>query len=207
MPRAALWLDLEPLLLASGSATRRTLLEAAGIPVEVEPARIDERAIEAELQAAGAAPDAVALGLARAKASAVSRMRPGRLVLGADQTLAFEGDAFHKPADRAAAAAQLARLGGREHALHAAAALYCDDRLVFEAVSTARLRMRPLSPAMIARYLDAAGDIVTTTVGAYQLESVGVHLFDTLAGDHFTILGLPLLPLLEGLRRSGRVVS
>lgn len=192
----------EPLILASKSEVRRKLLEAAAIPVAIDPADIDERAIEAKHTSL--APDQAALLLAREKALAVSRRRAGQ-ILGADQTLALGDRRFSKPSGRTTAREQLKALAGQTHALHSAAAVAEGDRILFEAVSTARLTMRPLSDAALDGYLDAAGDRVTTSVGAYQLESLGVHLFDKIDGDHFTVLGLPLLKLLAFFREAGRL--
>lgn len=202
---ASLWLAEQPLILASRSAIRRQMLEAAGLPVEVASADVDERALEDAERRAGAGPAEVALALAIAKARAVSVTRPGRLVLGADQTLDLEGEALHKPTGLDAAAVQLRRLAGRSHALHSAAALVRDGQVMARAVDSARLTMRPLDSAMIARYLAAAGEGVLGSVGAYQLEGLGVHLFARIEGDHFTILGLPLTVLLDRLRELGAV--
>ncbi len=201
----SLWLPAEPLLLASASATRRSLLENAGIPVETMVAPIDERAIEDVRRAAGDGPADIAVALACAKAKAVSELAPGRIVVGADQTLALGDEAFHKPADRAAAAAQLSRLAGREHALHAGVAVARDGAILFATCASARMTMRGLSDGMVARYLDVADQAVATSVGAYQVERLGVHLFERIEGDHFTVLGLPLLPLLGHLRHRGWV--
>ncbi len=197
----ALWLAAHPLVLASRSTARRALLEAAGVAVELHPADLDERGLEA--QAASAEPAAIAAHLARAKASAVARSHPGRLVLGADQTLACAGKRFTKPADRGAAQAQLRALSGRGHELHSAIALVQDTTVLFEHVGVARLTMRALSDRFIDRYLDAVGDAATTSVGAYQIEGPGIQLFERLEGDYFTILGLPLLGALDFLRRRG----
>jgi septum formation protein len=165
-----LWLADKPLVLASQSASRRTLLENAAVPIEVVPAEIDERALES---ASGTDdPARVAALLAREKALAVSRIRGGRFVLGADQTLALGARRFTKPTDRAAAGEQLRALRGQTHVLHSAAALACDGAIVFEHRETARLTMRPFSDDFLDGYLDAAGDAVTASVGAYQLESV-----------------------------------
>ncbi|MBS7705837.1 Maf family protein [Chelatococcus asaccharovorans] len=201
MTSTDLWLSPEALILASTSATRCLLVSAAGIPVETMDPAVDERAVEAPLKAAGASPMDVALALARAKALAVSHRLPGRLVLGGDQTLDCEGRSFSKPADREAARRQLSALAGRTHHLHAAAALARDGRIVFETVSSAALTMRAMDAAFITRYLAAAGEAVTLSVGGYQLEGLGIHLFSTIVGDHFTILGLPLLSILPALRR------
>ena len=196
-----LWLADAPLVLASGSVVRRQLLEAAGIPVEVRPASLDEREVEAS--APRDDPSAVATLLARAKALRIAAEFPWRLVVGADQTLALGNRRFDKPADGAAARAQLQALAGRTHELHAAIAVARDDKVLFEHVAVARLSMRSLSDGFLDRYLAAAGANVTASVGAYQLEALGVPLFERIDGDHFTILGLPLLPLLAYLRAEG----
>jgi septum formation protein len=191
----------DPLVLASKSVVRRALLEAAGIPVDVDPADVDERAIEAPL--AGAQPEEVAVRLARAKALGVAGRRPRELVLGADQTLALGPRRFSKPASSAAAREQLATLSGKTHTLHSGAAVVRDGEVLFETATVARLTMRKLSDQAIDAYLAAAGNRVMQSVGAYQLEALGVHLFEQIEGDHFTILGLPLLPLLAFFRREG----
>lgn len=190
-----------PLVLASKSKVRRTLLEAAGIPVEIDPAAIDERAAEAPH--AGASPQNIALLLAREKALAVARRRPGALVLGADQTLALGNRRFSKPATIAAAREQLALLSGKTHALHSGVAMARDGAILFETVATARLTMHTLSNDALDAYLSVAGERILLSVGAYQLEGLGVHLFEKIEGDHFTILGLPLLSLLAFFRREG----
>ena len=194
----SLWLAAEPLVLASQSKVRRALLEAADIPVEARPAHLDERAIE---QRVTGGPGEVALTLAREKARTVAAMSDRSLVVGCDQTLALGERRFSKPAGRAAARAQLLALRGKTHELHSAVALCRNGALTFGHVAVARLTMREFSENFLERYLDAAGDAVTASVGAYQLERTGVHLFDQIEGDHFTILGLPLLPLLAHLRR------
>jgi septum formation protein len=192
------WRDREPLVLASQSAVRRSLLTQAGIAVETVPADVDERRLQ---QNSGLDdPGAIAALLAAAKANDVSTQRPGRFVVGADQTLALGRQMFNKPADRAGAAAHLAHLAGQTHELHSAVAVVQDGAVLWSHVSVARMTMRPLSPAQIEAYLDVAGAAVTASVGAYQLEKHGVHLFERIEGDHFTILGLPLLPLLAFLR-------
>jgi septum formation protein len=196
-----LWLADRPLVLASKSAVRYAVLREAGIPVEVAPADIDERAIEQ--QAALADPAAVAGLLAHEKARAVAAARPGRLVLGADQTLALGTLRFSKAADRTAARAQLEALRGRTHELHSAIALVRGSALLFEHCEVARLTMRAFSDAFLDAYLDAMGAAVTTSVGGYQLEKTGIQLFERVEGDHFVILGLPLLALLQYLRQAG----
>jgi septum formation protein len=193
-----LWLGKEPLILASQSRARQTLLAKAGITFETDPAEIDERGIQ--VSSSLSRPDDIASLLAQEKARAVSARRQGRYVVGADQTLAIGSRLFNKPAGRAQAAGQLRVLAGHSHELHAAVAVARDGNLLFEHVSIARMTMRPLSHAEIENYLDEAGDAVTSSVGAYQLEGLGIHLFDRIEGDHFTILGLPLLPLLAFLR-------
>ncbi|MDP4003940.1 nucleoside triphosphate pyrophosphatase [Methylobacterium sp. NEAU K] len=199
MPRSP-WTGPEPLLLASTSPTRRLLLESAALPVETASPDVDERALEAD--SLGLSPPDLALRLARAKADSVAARYPGRVVVGADQVLELDGAVFHKPADAAQARAQLTRLSGRTHALHAAVALAGPVRDAF--VETARLRMRPLDARAIAAYVDCAGtDRVRSSVGGYQLEGPGIHLFESVAGDHSTVLGLPLLPLLARLRAAG----
>jgi septum formation protein len=196
----ALWLADQPLVLASKSEGRRALLAAAGIPIEVLPADIDERAIEA--QAALTAPGDVAALLAREKARAVAAARPGRLVLGADQTLALGSARFSKPANPAAARDQLMALRGTTHALHSALALARDHTIVFQHCETAQLTMRTFSDAFLDAYVEAAGAAVMASVGAYQVERLGIQLFERIEGDHFTILGLPLLALLQYLRQA-----
>ena len=195
----ALWLADKPLLLASKSESRRALLAAAEIPIEVLPADIDERTIET--RAALAAADEVAALLAREKALAVAALRPGRLVLGADQTLALGTRRFSKPASLVAARDQLKALRGATHELHSALALAHDNALVFEHRATARLTMRTFSDAFLDAYVAAAGPAVMASVGAYQVERAGIQLFERIEGDHATILGLPLLPLLQYLRQ------
>ncbi|HET7681969.1 MAG TPA: Maf family protein [Xanthobacteraceae bacterium] len=195
----ALWVAAEPLVLASKSTARLALLAGAGIAVEVLSADIDERGIEAKASAKDAGVAAVLL--AREKARAVAAQRPGRLVLGADQTLALGARRFSKPADRAAAAAQLRDLRGKTHALHSAMTVMRDGEVLFEHADVARLTMRMFSDQFLEQYLDLAADAVTSSVGAYQLEKAGIQLFERIEGDYFTILGLPLLPLMDFLRR------
>lgn len=193
------------LVLASKSATRIELLTRAGVAFDVEGAGIDERDVEAPLRSGGADPATIASHLADAKALAVSRRRPADLVLGADQTLGLGRELFVKADDRAAAEAQIARLAGQTHQLHAALSLAVGGHVVWRHLSSASLTVRPLSPAAIGRYLDTVGDAVLGSVGCYQLEGLGIRLFDRIEGDYFTILGLPLLPLLAELRARGLI--
>ena len=194
----SIWFGKNPLILASQSRARQMLLANAGIAFEAIPADIDERAVQKD--SGLSAPGEIAKLLAREKALWVSQRRPGRYVVGADQTLALGSRLFSKPAGRAAAAEQLRLLAGNSHELHSAFAVAHDGEILFADVSIAQMTMRSLSASEIETYLDQAGDAVTTSVGAYQLEGLGVHLFERIEGDHFTILGLPLLPLLAFLR-------
>lgn len=194
----ALWRGTSPLILASQSSARKMLLANAGLEFEAVTADIDERGIQAGSRLSN--PREIALLLAREKAKAVSAGYPGSYVIGADQTLALGMRLFNKPAGRSQAMAQLRDLVGNSHELNSAVAVARDGKIVFEDVSVARMTMREMTEAELSAYLDAAGDAVTTSVGAYQLEGLGIHLFERIEGDHFTILGLPLLPLLAFLR-------
>jgi septum formation protein len=200
-----LWLAPQPLVLASKSDVRGKILAAAGLRFEIRPAQIDERAVEAQAGPLDAA--AAARLLARKKAESIAAAQPGRLVLGADQTLARGNKRFSKPANRAEAAEQLRALRGRGHELNSALALVRDGELLLDCVDTARLTMRDFSDAFLDDYLDMAGGAALASVGGYQLEGVGVHLFERVEGDYFTILGLPLLPLLAFLREKGFVAG
>lgn len=195
----ALWRGTSPLILASQSSARKMLLANAGLEFEAVTADIDERGIQTASRLSN--PREIALLLAREKANAVSTSHPGSYVIGADQTLALGMRLFNKPAGRAQALAQLRDLAGKSHELNSAVAVARDGMIVFEDVSVARMTMREMTEVELSAYLDAAGDAVTTSVGAYQLEGLGIHLFERIEGDHFTILGLPLLPLLAFLRR------
>ena len=196
-----IWRGKAPLVLASQSRARQMLLGNAGLAFEAVPADIDERTVQ---QKSGLLkPGEIAALLAQEKALFVSSKMPDRYVVGADQTLALGQRLFSKPAGRAQAADQLRALGGNTHELHSALAVARDGKILLSEVAIARMTMRQLSSDEIRTYLDAAGEAVTTSVGAYQLEGLGVHLFDRIEGDHFTILGLPLLPLLAFLRGEG----
>jgi septum formation protein len=195
-----LWKHPDPIVLASRSAIRRSLLEAAGIPVTVQPAEIDERALEA--QSGAKDPSEVAKLLARTKALAVAA-NEGCLVLGADQTLALSERRFSKAPDIKTARRQLLELRGKTHALHSGLAVVRDHRVVFEYCDIARLTMRGFSEPFLDRYMRAVGDAVLASVGGYQLEGPGIQLFEKIEGEHSTILGLPMFPLLHWLRDSG----
>jgi septum formation protein len=199
----ALWTHSDKLLLASTSATRLTLLVSAGLPVETQNSGIDERAVEEAAAHEGLDPLSLAGRLAAEKALAVSRRHPERVVLGADQVLECDAQVFHKPADCDEARLQLKRLAGRSHSLHSAGALAIGGQVVERFSEAAHLTLRPLTDEAIDLYLDLAGPDVLKSVGVYQLEGFGIHLFETVEGDHSTILGLPLLPLLAALRRLG----
>jgi septum formation protein len=200
-----LWIAPARLVLASRSESRHAILQAAGIPHEVAPADIDERLIE---QRAGTCDVAlVAELLAREKALVVSARRPGVLVLGADQTLALGERRFSKPTDRVSAREQLLLLRNRTHELHSAIAIARDDTVLFEHCEVARLTMRRFSETFLEAYLDAVGSAAAGSIGGYQLERIGIQLFERVAGDHFVILGLPLLALLQFFRRNGALME
>lgn len=192
------------LILASGSAIRRKVLEAAGVVFEVDVPRVDEEAAKASLRRDGLKPRDQADALAALKALSVSQRREG-LVIGADQMLAIEGETLDKPKDRAEARSHLMRLRGKSHELLCAAAIARGGEVIWRHVETPRLRMRQFSDAFLEDYLDRGGDALLASVGAYQLEGLGAHLFERVEGDYFSVLGLPLLPLLAFLREQGAV--
>jgi len=194
------------LILASGSATRRKMLEDAGVAIAVEKPRVDEEAVKAGLRAEGLRPREQADALAEVKALSVSRMRSG-LVLGADQMLALGDEAFDKPADRAEARAQLLALRGKTHALVTAAVIARDGQVIWRHVDTPKLTMRAFSDAFLDDYLDRVGEGALSSVGGYQLEGLGAQLFSRVDGDYFSVLGLPLMPLLSYLRDIGEIAS
>ena len=190
-------------VLASASRSRLELLRRAGLHLRAEPARVDESEVKTSLRAEQADAAAAAETLAELKASKVSLRAPGALVIGADQILDCEGRWFDKPPDRAAAVAHLRALGGKTHALATAVCVVRDGVRIWHHREAPRLTMRPLDEVYIESYLDAAGPAVLETVGAYRLEDLGAQLFTKVSGDYFTILGLPLLPLLGFLREHG----
>ena len=197
---ADLWRRPGPKILASKSATRLAMLSAAALPVTPIAADVDERAIEAEFLAAGGAVGALAGRLALEKALAVSRSSRDALVIAADQTLSVKNELVHKAATRAGAALKLRKLAGRRHRLTSAIAAAENGRVLWQFADHAELTVRTLDAVAIERYLDAAGDAALQSVGGYQIEGVGVHLFSRVVGAHATILGLPLLPLVAWLR-------
>ena len=190
------------IVLASASRARREILAAAGVAFTVEPANVDEPALREDLKArdSGAGPIAVAEMLARAKAEDVSKRHPGAMVIGADQVLAFEGQVLSKPNGIEAARKALQRLRAHTHELHAAVAFSENGKVVWTHTASASLTMRDFSDSFLDDYLVRAGDRVCQSVGAYELEGVGVQLFERIEGDYFTILGLPLLSVLKELR-------
>lgn len=188
------------LILASQSQTRKALLQQAGLVFSAAPAELDERALQDATLAAGGDGRDVALLLAQRKALTVSAGHPGAIVIGADQTLSLGTELLHKPEDRNQAAAQLDHLRGKTHRLHAAVALARNDQLLWSDIQTAELTMREFSPAERDDVLNREGQAVLGSVGSYRLEGPSIRLFETVNGDYFTILGLPLLPLLAALR-------
>ncbi|TKB12524.1 MAG: Maf-like protein [Mesorhizobium sp.] len=195
----------EKIILASGSPFRKAMLVNAGLDIEAVPADVDERALEAPLQDSGVSPEDVASILAEAKATEVSERRPGALVLGCDQTLSLGDEIFHKPADMEGARRHLLALSGKTHQLNSAAVLCRDGEVLWRHVGVVSLTMRKLDPAFIGRHLARVGAKALASVGAYQIESEGIQLFEKIEGDYFTIVGLPLLPLLKELRALGAI--
>ncbi|MBK8456194.1 MAG: Maf-like protein [Phyllobacteriaceae bacterium] len=195
----------KPVILASQSPIRKTLLAGAGIEFATDSARIDERAVESALAGSGATPADLAEVLAVAKAEETSLRHPGALVIGCDQTLSLGDEVLHKCPDMEAARRRLLQLSGKTHELNSAVAIAVDGDAVWRQTVIARMTMRSLSPAFIGRHLDAAGEKALGSVGAYQIEGEGINLFEAIDGDFFTIAGLPLLPLLAELRRLGAI--
>lgn len=195
----------ETIVLASGSPFRKKMLEDAGLSFGVERPEIDERAVERAVEGAGISPEDLAAILAEAKALDVSQRRPGMLVIGADQTLSLNDDVLHKPKDMEEARRRLLALSGQTHQLNSAIILMRDGETIWRHVEVARLTMRQLDPGFIGRHLSRVGDRALSSVGAYQIEGEGIQLFDAIEGDHFTIVGLPLLPLLKKLRELGAI--
>jgi septum formation protein len=193
------------LLLASKSAARRQMLAAAGVPFEAAAGPLDEEAVKARLRMAGLGAAALAEGLAEAKALSIDAA-PGVLVLGSDQTLEHDdGRMQDKPAYREEAHEQLARMSGRSHQLHSAAAIAEEGRIVWRSLETTRLQVRPIGDDFIRSYLDAEYESIRYGIGGYRIEGPGVQLFERIEGSHFAVLGMPLLPLLAFLRERGIV--
>jgi septum formation protein len=203
---AQIWRGDGPLILASQSRARRALLLGVGLDVEVIVPDVDERATERELAASLASPENLAKELARAKALAVSRSKPDAYVLGADQTLALEGRVFHKSRNFADAAETLAKLAGKTHRLISAFCIARSGQTLANDADHASLRMRALDRSTISAYLDLAGPEVLASVGAYQVEGLGAHLFESIEGDHSVVLGLPIFKLLAWLRRESLIL-
>ncbi|MDI6027486.1 Maf-like protein [Corticibacterium sp. UT-5YL-CI-8] len=195
----------EKLILASASPFRLTLMQNAGLDVKAVPADLDERSLEAPLKSSGASAEDVALVLAEAKAIAVSETHPGDVVVGCDQTLSLGDTIFHKPADMEGARRHLLSLSGRMHHLNSAVVVAQGGQVLWRHVSVASLTMRVLDPGFIGRHLARVGDKALSSVGAYQIEGEGIQLFEKIEGDYFTIVGLPLLPLLGQLREMGAI--
>ena len=196
-------------VLASGSRFRRQMLENAGVAIRVLVAAVDEPAARAEMTRHDPAiqPGDVAMQLAALKALEVSARQPDAIVIGADQVLALGQDIFGKPADIGAARAQLLTLRGKVHTLQSAVVLAQNGRVVWQHLGVAHLSVRAFSEAFLDAYIAGAGATVTETVGAYQLEGLGVQLFERVDGDYFTVIGLPLMPLLGELRQRGLIVA
>ena len=196
---------MPPLVLASASRTRGRLLEAAGVEFVTEPARVDEDAIKAAARADGLPAPEVAVMLAHIKAERISARRPGAFVLGADQLLDADGVWFDKPETPDGLRRQLAALRGREHRLRTAAVIVRDGMRLWHHLAEPRLTMRPFSDDFLDRYVESFADRVVRNVGGYEIEGPGIQLFSKVAGDQSSIMGLPMLPLLEFLRANGIV--
>jgi septum formation protein len=195
----------QQLVLASSSPFRRLLMQNAGLSFDTRAAAIDERAIEASLEAGAAMPEDVALQLACAKALEVSRHYPGALVIGSDQTMSLGERVYHKPRSLQEAHDHLSSLSGLTHHLNSGVAIVKDGQVLWHTVAKASMHVRALSDEFITRYLERVGDAAMTSVGGYQLEGLGIQLFERIDGDYFTILGLPMLPLLQALRELGGI--
>lgn len=195
------------LILASASPSRRALMSAAGLQFEAIPPAVDEASLKEAAQAEGMRPSEAAVLLADAKARAVARRQPDALVIGSDQLMVCEGRWFDKPADMAAAEAHLRALSGRTHQLVNGTVAWRGGQRIWQNAAVATLKVRPLSDAFIAAYLAAEGEALLATVGAYRMEGLGIHLFTAVDGEHSTILGLPMLPLLGFLRQQGLLTA
>lgn len=190
-------------ILASGSATRQSMLRSAGVLFEIDRPDVDEGALKNDCRTRGMSVAQTAEALALAKAMQIAPRHPGRIVLGSDQMLECDGEWFDKPVDRAAAGRQLMKLSGRTHRLHAATVALRGDEVIWRNVDVAELLMHPITSDFLEAYLDRVGDAVLSSVGGYQIEGLGIQLFSAIDGSHFTILGMGLLPLLAFLRTEG----
>lgn len=194
-----------PLVLASGSRHRAELLRNAGLSIETDPANIDERAVEAPLLGSELGPGDIAQVLAEAKALDVASRHAGKLVIGCDQTLSLGLQHFNKPRNMEEARKHLLLFSGKTHQLHSAIAITFNNETIWRHVSVADMTMRNFSPQFIGRYLAKTGDNALASVGSYQIEGLGIQLFEKVAGDYFTIIGMPLLPLMQELRKLGAI--
>lgn len=193
------------IVLASGSPYRRKILEDAGLKLIVKGSQIDERAVEQAVAETGMKPDDLAQIIAEAKAIDVSQNEPGALVIGADQILSLDDQILHKPADMEEARRRLLKLSGRTHQLNSAVVIVKDGEAIWRHLSVAQMTMRELDPGFVGRHLSSVGEIALSSVGAYQIEGKGIQLFEKIEGDYFSIIGLPLLPLLDKLRELGAI--
>ncbi len=198
-------MSMTQLILASKSSSRRAMLNAAGVHYDAMPANVDERAIEDGLR--GANPPEIAEALSVAKAAAVANANPDILVLGSDSLVVVEGERFDKPASRENAAEHLAFFSGKTLELHSAAALVKDDTCEWSHTDCAKLQVRDLSPEFIQHYIECEWPEISHTVGCFRIEAMGVQLFDRIAGDQFTVLGMPLIPVLGALREQGVLIT
>lgn len=195
----------DAIILASGSPFRKKMLEDAGISFDVARPEIDERAVESAVEGSGLTPGDLASILAEAKALDVSQRFPGKLVIGTDQTLSLGDEILHKAKDMEEARRRLLALSGKTHQLNSAVVIVRDGDVLWRHVAVAHLTMRDLDPGFIGRHLSSVGDIALSSVGAYQIEGKGIQLFERIEGDHFTIVGMPLIPLLAKLRDLGAI--
>jgi septum formation protein len=195
----------DAIVLASGSPFRKKMLADAGLDFIQDRPQIDERAVEKAVEGSGLTPEDLASILAEAKALDVSQRHPGKIVIGTDQTLSLGDEVLHKPKDMEEARRRLLALSGKTHQLNSAIVLVRDGEVLWRHVGIARLTMRQLDPGFIGRHLSRVGDKALSSVGAYQIEGEGIQLFEGIEGDHFTIVGLPLLPLLDQLRHLGAI--